>query len=471
MNLLAMLAGLLPWAATPVSAFTRIYLACSLLSLEAQVITWLGRGTLDSLFPLNLLLAIVAAVWQIRAKRETWTWVGTTRRALPIPIVLAMLAVVIGLNLWRPVMAADTYQLDRMHQIEGVGSLVYSTDITPKANIVAAFYELVLADLQSVPVAGDWLVRFHGVLGLFLFSLSVAAAQSFLPIDDSFVSRALIFTVPVVFHQLVLIKNDLFVGAPAFVVLAWAVGGARNVTPNVRGSVGPNVGPNVGRNFSSAEVFWAGWLAGLVVAAKLTSLAVALVIGASVYLRQRNWRPLVITGVAGVAGLVAGGLALTFWQNARVYGDIFAAQQVDSMGSVNRSVGAAVVGLVRFIISLFDMSLVTREVWPNRGGWGGPFGLPLLWALAVLIASWRTAPDARRALAAGGLCLLAFGISFADADLSHRLVLGPGLLLVAAGASAYRTLNSTWAAKTLPVVVILSSAQILRSAVLYISQP
>jgi hypothetical protein len=268
MNLLALLAGLIPWAATPVSAFTRIYLACSVLSLEAQIITWLGRGTLDSLVSVNLVLAGAFAAWHVRAKRPLWGWVSTTRQRLPIFTVLVLLAAVATLNLWRPVEAADAYQLDRVLQIERVGSLAYSADIDPKANIVGAFYELVLADLQGVPVAGSWLVRLHGVWGLLVFSLAFAAAQSWLPLGRSAWAPALLFTVPVVFNQFVLIKNDLFIGAPAFVALAWAVG-------------------SVGR-ISLRDAWWAGWLVGLVVAAKLTNGAVALIIGVSVLVRDRT---------------------------------------------------------------------------------------------------------------------------------------------------------------------------------------
>jgi len=447
MNLIALLAGLLPWAATPVSAFTRIYLACSLLSLEAQVITWRGRGSLGSLVFLNVALAACMAAWQVRAKRPTGAWMGRTWRLLPVPVVLALLAIVVALNVWRPVEAADAYQLDRVLQIEHVGTLAYSADIDPKANIVGAFYELMLADLQGVPLVGASLVRLHGVWGLLVFTLAFAAAQTWLPLGRSAWALALLFTVPVVFHQLVMIKNDLFLGAPAFVALAWAVG-------------------STGRA-NLKEAWWAGWLVGLVVAAKLTNAAVALVIGVSVLLRDRTWRPLILTAAGVLAGIIAGGLALTLWQNTRFYGDPLATRQVEAIGSLNRSIGAALVGITRFLISFFDLSLLTRVMWPGRGGWGGTFGLPFMWALAVLVASWRSLPEARRAIIAGGVCLLALGITFPDADLSHRLALGPGLMVIAAGASASRTLEQRWVSRTLIITVVLSAVQLLRSALLY----
>ena len=49
MNLIPLLAALVPWAATPLAAFTRIYVACSILSLEMQLVTWLDVGSLRSL--------------------------------------------------------------------------------------------------------------------------------------------------------------------------------------------------------------------------------------------------------------------------------------------------------------------------------------------------------------------------------------------------------------------------------------
>jgi len=281
-----------------------------------------------------------------------------------------------------------------------------------------------------------------------VFSLAYAAAQTWLPLGRSVWTSTLLYTVPVVFNQLVLIKNDLFIGAPAFVALAWAVGSSGRV--NLK------------------QAWWAGWLVGLVVAAKLTNAAIALVLGVSVVVRDRAWRPLLATGAGALAGIIAGGLALTFWQNTLFYGDPLATRQVDAIGSLNRSVGDAAVGVLRFAISLFDLGLLTRNLWPGRGGWGGTFGLPLIWALAVLVSASRTRPEARRALAAGGLCLLALGVTFPDADLSHRLALGPGLLVITAGASASRLLERRWVMPTLMVVVVLSAAQILRSAVLYV---
>jgi hypothetical protein len=445
MNLLALLAGLLPWAATPVSAFTRVYAACSLLCIEVQVVTWLGRGTLGSLLPLNVLIAAVLIGWHVRSRRRAWQWVQRTRERLPVPVVIGLLIVVAATDLWRTVEAADPYQMERVMEIERTGTLAYSSALDPKANIIGGFYELILADVKSVPGLGPWLMQLHGVGGLLVFALAVAAVQTWLPLESAW-TRTLLFVVPVVFNQLVLVKNDLFIGAPALVALAWAIGAT-------------------GRD--PRDVWWAGWLTGLVVAGKLTNAAVALVVGVSVLFRYRHWRPVLTLGAGILTGIIAAGFLLTLWQNARWYGDPLATAQVEALGGFNQGIDGVAVGAGRFLISLVDLGVVTRALWPGRGGWGGTFGLPFIWAVVILLACARSQPVARRALLAGLLSLFALGVTFPDADLSHRLVIGPGLLIIVAAASVARALDRRLVTQTLAVVVVLSALQILRSAVLY----
>ncbi len=451
MNLLVLLAGLLPWPATSVSAFTRVYLACSVLSLEVQAVTWLGRGTLTELVPLNVALALGVSAWHLWRKHRPWEWVEATRRRLPLVALAVLLLLVAGLNLWRPLEAADPYMLDRVHHIERTGGLTYAASLEPKANIVGGVYELLLADLGTVPTIGPWLVRLHGVAGLALLALAVAAAQEWLPIGQVHLARALPFVVPVVFNELVVLKNDLFVGASALVALAWTV--------SLAGS---------GTATRVRDVAWAGWLAGLVGATKLTNLAVALIVTLTVALRTRRWPLMATSAVAAGIGAVAGGLALVLWQNTVTYGDPLAAAQVEAMGNVNRSLGAVVMGASRFLVSLFDLGLVTRQVWPGRGGWGGTFGLPLVWALIVLCGSWRANGVARHTLLAGVAGLVALGVTFPDADLAHRLALGPGLLLIVSAASVSRDWSTPWVGRSLRVVLGLTAFQIARSAWLYV---
>jgi len=448
MNLMALVAGLLPWAATPASAFTRLYLACSLLSVEAQVVTWLGFGTLESLLPFNVGCAATCAAWQVARREPLWRWLRTVRAGLPTGVLPALLLLVAALNLSRPLVAGDPYELERILQIERTGTLAYSPEVDPKANFVAAFYELMLADLASIPVVGDWLLRLHGVLGVLVLALALGAVRTWLPLGTAWWPATLPFVMPVVFHQFVLIKSDLFIGAAALVALAWAIGDLRHAR--------------------AADTLRAGWLAGVVVAAKLTNGAVAVAVALAVWLRQRDTRQVVTTAAGLALGVAAGGLLLTLWQNTRVYGDPFAVEQVERMGNLNRSAGAVGIGLLRFVLSLFDQAFFTRQLWPGRGGWGGAFGLPLLWALAVLVARRKVAVEARAALAAGGLCLLALGVTFPDADLAHRLALGPGLLLLCTAVSVSAQEPAPWMRASAVAVVVLSTAQILRSAALYL---
>ena len=90
-------------------------------------------------------------------------------RAVPPVAVAAMAALVLTVNLSRPFEAADPYHLVKVDRIERTGTLAYDRTTEAKVNILNSTYELLLADLRSVPVAGPWLVRIHGVWGLLLF--------------------------------------------------------------------------------------------------------------------------------------------------------------------------------------------------------------------------------------------------------------------------------------------------------------
>ena len=132
-----------------------------------------------------------------------------------------------------------------------------------------------------------------------------------------------------------------------------------------------------------------------------------------------------------------------------------------------------VAGTFRFAISLFDLGLITRTVWPGRGGWGGTFGLPLIWAVAVLVVLSRTHREARWAIGLAAIHFLAFAVLFPDADVAQRLVLAPALLLIAVAlrAVAAETAFNRRARLALIPVLLLSAAQVARSAVLYLTPP
>ena len=412
MNLLPLLAALLPWAGSPTSALSRIFAAVSLLSIEMQVVTLTGAGTLRTLAPINLVVAALLVAWQARRGRPCAGW-STLRGAVPWGVALPLGGLVLALNLALPLEAADPYHLDRAAQIERLGTLAYDATVDPKVNIVGWVYELLLADVRQLPWAGDVLVRLHGVFGLLLYGVAVASVHtSFLPGGPRW-AWAVLFAVPVLFHQFVLIKNDLFLTAPALVALAWFVTRADRA--------------------SWRDAAWAGWLAAFAVAGKIVGFSLALVMLAGLLLaRQRGDRTRPLGGLAlgGLLGGLTGGLFFSWVQNARSYGDPLANQVVAEIGNLSTSVGEAFLSLGRFGVSLVYMGFLTPAVWPGRRGWGSTFGLPLMWALVVLMWHYRRAREARWALWSAVGCFSGFAALYPDADLTQRLVLAPGLLLV-----------------------------------------
>src|SRR6185503_13177721 len=106
---------------------------------------------------------------------------------------------------------------------------------------------------------------------------------------------------------------------------------------------------------------------------------------------------------------------------------------LDALGNRTTGAGDALTSVGRFAISLFDFGALTRRWWPGRGGWGATFGAPLVWAIAVAAGRW-TSPVVRGAVLAAGVYLAAFAAVYPDADVAHRLVLAPGLLLIAVAA-------------------------------------
>jgi hypothetical protein len=371
----------------------------------------------------------------------------------PWPAVAALAVLVAGLNLWLPVEAADPYQLDRVAQIERLGTLGYDAAANPKVNIAGAFYELMVADLRQLSGVGPGMIHLHGLIGLALYLVTLAAIAPWFGQPTPVWGRCLLLVVPVVFHQLVLLKNDLFLAAPALVVLAWLVSAADDAP--------------------WADVLWAAWLVGMVVGSKQVHAPLALVLVGGLWAFRRGARAQATAGLA-IGGLIGGacaGLPLTFLQNAAFYGDALATGPVADMGNLNTTLPDAALGVGRFALSLFDLGLVTPDAWPGRGGWGGTFGLPLVWAVAVLVPRFGQDHAARRVLLCAGLHLAGFAVVFPDADLSHRLVLGPGLLVILTAAAATGRGAPRWTHPALVLVVLTSAAQLLRSAVLYNLRP
>lgn len=453
MNLLPLLAALVPWADTPLAAFTRIYVACSVLSLEMQLVTWLDVGSLRSLAPLNIAVAVVSTGWHLKRRAPAWNWVAPVMRVAPWPAIAGLAVLVAGLNLWLPVEAADPYQLDRVAQIERLGTLGYDVTANPKVNIAGAFYELMVADLRQLSVVGPGMIRLHGLVGLSLYLITLAAIAPWFAQRTSVWGRCLPLVVPVVFHQLVLLKNDLFLAAPALVALAWLVSEAGDAP--------------------WADVGWGAWLVGIAVGSKQVHAPLSLVLVGGLWVFRRGGRVRAAAGLAlgGLVGGACAGLPLTLLQNAAFYGDALATGPVADMGNLNTTLAAAAAGAGRFAMSLFDLGLVTPAMWPSRGGWGGTFGLPFIWAVAVLVPRLGRDADVRRVLLCAGLHMAGFAVWFPDADLSQRLVLGPGLLVIVAATAVAARGSARWPHTTLVVVVLASAAQLLRSAVLYNLRP
>ena len=448
MNLAILLVSARVWRAAPLDAFARATLAIAVLSIEMQAVTLIGVGHLRSLVLLN---ALVGGVWLFAwpprpGQRSSLDRTGET--GLPWAAVGALAAVALLLA-WRPLVGADPYHLDRVAQIQRLGTLEYDVAADVKVNVLASSYELVLADLAQVPWAGGWLLRLHALFGLAYFTLGVGAIRQWLPGGRRWCWAA-VFVVPVVFHQLAFVKNDLYSATPALVALAWAVVRARQA--------------------SSREVAAAAALAGMAVAMKWVAFPLGVVMAISVLWHRGREGPAMAALVLGaLAGALAGGLPFTLAQTARWYGH--ALEPLAALGNRTTSLAEAVTSIGRFAISLFDFGLLTRQWWPGRGGWGATFGAPLVWALIVVAARWTASPVVRGAAGVGAAYFVAFAAVYPDADVAHRLVLAPGLLLIAVAAQQTdgEDARALWLRRLLAAALAVSAAQIARSLWLYLS--
>jgi hypothetical protein len=430
-----------------VAALTRLLAAISLFAIEMQLATWTSVVTIRSLFLINAAVVVLAFGLTKRGAN-----VDLPFRPFPLAVAIMMALLVLVVNVVHPLQAADPYHLQRMTLIERLGTLAYDPlNTDPKVNVLGWTYELVLADVDQIPVLGHALIRVHGLFGLALYLLAIGAARTWFRTGRVW-CRASILVVPVVFHQFVLVKNDLFGAAPAIVVLAWLA--AR----------GPQAAPR--------EILWAAWLTGFAVAVKLTTAPLALVFaGALLIDRPDRLRVLGMTASGGIVGAACGGLLFTMIENVRWYGSPLAIHEAGGSYNRNASVVEAATSVGRFAISLFDLGLITRTVWPGRGGWGATFGLPMIWAIAVLILRFRSSMVARRVVWIAGAYFLLFSAIYTDADIAHRLALAPGLLVIVAAISCSdgEDATSRRVRVALAVVMVLSAVQILRSAALYLN--
>jgi hypothetical protein len=454
MNFLLLLLGFRVWAGSPVEIITRVFCAITLLSLEMQLVTWTHVATLHTLPAVNIVIACALYVWGRRAQSDepavgqrSGRKAGREGPPYVARLALAVMgALVLTLNILLPLAAADPYHLIRMDRIQQSGTIAYDPVADPKLNILGWLYELVLADLQAIPAVGELVLKLHGIGELLLFVVTIAAVLQIFGGVPSRLAWALCCVVPVVFHQFVLLKNDLFGAMPALLVLAWLT---RLRVAN------------------AWEVGWAGWLLGIGVGMKLTSFPLPFVAAGALLLERRELRVVGAGMFGALIGLISGGLLFTLVENARLYGSML--DPYRSLGNRTVNLREAAVSVFRFAISLFDMGLLTRWWWPGRGGWGSTYGMPLMWALAVLVFVRRRS-DARRTLFATATYWLAFAAVYPDADIAHRLALAPGLLvIIVAGVLAERDTDvPRWLHLAAVPVIGLSAAQIVRSAVLYL---
>jgi hypothetical protein len=449
-NLAILLISAQVWKAAPVDAFARVTLAIAALSLEMQAVTLLGIGSLSSLLLVN---AVIGAAWVLgwpprpRSAGPGDTSSHEQATGLPWPAIGALTLVALLLAT-RPLAGADPYHLDRVAQIQRLGTLEYDPSADIKVNVLASSYELVLADVAQAPFIGGVLLRLHALFSLAYFTLGVAAIRRWLPGGRTWCWSA-VFVVPVVFHQLAFVKNDLYSATPALVALVWTIVRARDA--------------------STREVAAAAALTGVAVALKWVAFPLAIVMTVAIgWSRGREASVLAALVLGGLGGAIAGGLPFTLAQTARWYGH--ALEPLGALGNRTTGVGDALTSLGRFAVSLLDFGTVTRRWWPGRGGWGATFGAPFIWALVMAAAHW-TSPVLRGAAAAAVCYFAAFAAVYPDADLAHRLVLAPGLLLIAVAAqhSDGDDARAVWARRLLAVGLAASSAQIARSLWLYLT--
>jgi hypothetical protein len=451
-NLALLLAASQLWSASPAGAFARATAAIALLSLEMQAVTVTGIGSLSSLVMMNAVIAAASLIaWRpsrvATPARSATPSSPLASTALPWPAIAVMMALALVLAT-RPLAGADPYHLERVSQILRLGTLAFDDTADIKVNVLASSYELVLADVRQMPAIGAWLLRLHAVVGLAYFTLGVAAIRQWLPGGRTWCWSAP-FLMPVVFHQLAFVKNDLCSATPALVVLAWLA---------TRAGAAP-----------AREVGAMAALTGLAVAMKWVAFPLGLiVIGMVAWQRRRDAGAWLAVISGGAVGAIAGGLVFTLAQTARWYGHPI--EPLAALGNRTSGAGAALESMARFAISLFDFGLVTRGVWPGRGGWGATFGAPLIWALGVVVFAWRQ-PIVRRAAAMALVYGAIFAAIYPDADVAHRLVLAPGVLLVAVAAQQTdgEGAGAVWARRALAAALAVSAVQIARSLWLYLS--
>ena len=407
-----------------------VVLGLGLFSLEMQAITLLRWGNLRSLAVVNL--AVLSASLLPRGGRrrareqvtgmaaalaERCRWFQGAWRASPwsrcgLVMTMTVGAMVLFYALFYVMDGVDPYHLMKVHHLERDGTLRHVPAADYKINVMSFLYELLLADLKMIPLAGGalfQLIHFFLFLGYVLLITDLFRSRD--PQGARFHVWCGLFFVPLVFWQFILVKNDLFAALFGLAALV------RILQPPPRASRG-----------------WyleLGVLAGFAMSIKATSFPVML--GAMAFLPYRArgafWRSRAFCAGGFLCGLVLGGLVFNLIHNYASYGESFG--PVSQTGNSTRGVADALSSVGRSLISLADLGTITTRLWPGRGGWSGNAGIFFL-ACAVasisLTASRKLSP---RLLALCSLSVIALAAKYPDADVAHRLMLAPLVLWMA----------------------------------------
>jgi hypothetical protein len=440
-----------------------------ILSAETQIATWLGAPL--ELWQLAIahaaILGLALASRDARARLASRLGIVRSLPAVPRAAV-AVLGLLLAVLVARAVLfvpeSADPYHLVKTALLADTLSLRHLPVLDSKINVLGYLYELGLADLA---MGTEALQRWAGLQGPLLVGIYFAAV---LLILSAFAMKAtaderqtgaavpwhallLPCLIPAVFHQGILVKNDLFaalLALPALLIL-----------------YDEHATSRLGRCAA------AGLLAGLAASVKATMLPVGLAIAICLPRTPDTVarRTRAAAGAGFLAGIVIGGLAYVSLANVATYGTVTGPI---SSGNLVTSVTGAGVSLGRFVMSWFDASLVTRNLWPDRGGWGGAYGPAFVWALMVLAVHSVRNQRARRAMTITLVCLVPFGLLYPDADLAHRMALAPAVFAIIAAIEieAARGAFQRWgpSAVAAALCVVVSAAMIARSSAAYLQQ-
>jgi hypothetical protein len=452
MNLLLLL--LAAAAVLPIGPAARPWVpvvALSILSLQMQLITVTRTGALTSLTWVNAGLVTLLLLSPVsRGRMRAWigalatdivatcrTGIRDVRELDRLPRIISSLTLIfvaVFIVLWALLFVPETpdpYHLMKVVNIERTGTLAYVPAADLKINVLSHLYELLLADARQIPLIGTFWLNGQGLLLFVIYGLAaIALMRQPLQHQPSVPPWLFLLAIPALFHQFMLINNDILAFGLSLAALLLLQKGASG----------------------DSSALLIGWLGGLACAVKPTCFPIAL--AAMVFApepgRFGSLRLRLVAAAGIIIGAVAGGVLFHLWSNANVYG--FALQAYESLGNRTTTLRGSIKSVTRFVLSLADGGLLTRRIWPGRGGWGGNLGWVV--SVSILLLALRSVRElpARRALALCATTLLAFAAVYPDADVAHRMVLGPGVFAVVQAMTGARSTDQWRLTKTTTAV-------------------